>query len=679
MFKGKQFINRDFSWLQFNYRVLSQAQRKEIPLLERVNFLSISARNLNEFFMVRMPKLAKLGLQEKTFLEKHIHALEKKQRSIWGDLCKDLEKSGIRIIEAHDCTEEQYEYLERYFIRKILPLLRFFFIRPQAKLPFIESLSFAIFLQLCLKNSTIIKDGLLIFSPVTPRFIPVPFVKEGYSFIKIEKLVYCFWHHIISAYEIENATLFRIIRDRDTLLEQNAKNFISFSKMILKGKVEGEIVKLETEGATEREINIIKRKLGYNLGYQENSHFLAIDRLSELYSLCGKNLKFLPYKAKRHLVKGEDIFVKISKNDILLHHPYDSFDMVVHFLESAAQDPQVTEIKQTIYRTSLDGKIIKILVNAAQSGKSVTVIMELRARFEEARNIEYAKELKRAGVKVFFGLSKYKTHAKMILVKRNERGYCKNYIHISTGNYNPQTAKIYTDLSYFSDDRRLTAEISALFDYVISHKLPSNIISYTFSPINLRQKIIKNIELEIKNAKKCLPAAIWMKMNALEDPGIVKKLYQASIAGVRIELIVRGICIARPGMAKYAKNIKIKSIIGRFLEHSRIYCFGNGAYLPNKQARIYLSSADLMKRNLNHRIEFLIELCKPYVRRKVLYEIMLANILDNQQSYDILKDGGYNMRKKNKEKAFSAQEYFMTNKKKDLTKIYHDRYYKFFK
>ena len=672
-----RLFNRELSWLAFNRRVLEEATNAAHPLLERLRFLSISGNNLDEFFMTRVAGLKGQQLrgvedlsadgmtptQQLEAIAEQADSLVVAQQAEWLMLREALSDTGLEVLADDDLKPAELEWLGEHFREQILPVLTPQAIDPSHPFPFIPNGGFSLIFDLRQGKSIEPVVELLMIPPTLPRFLKVP--GPGQRYIAIETVVRTQFEQIFPGFQKVASGAFRLIRDSDIEVEEEAEDLVRYFRSAIKRRRRGRVVRLEFAADTPVELEeLVRQGLGADSALvAESGGFIGIADLGQLVEVERPDLKFTPYTPRfpeRILEHDGNCFAAIRAKDFIVHHPYESFEVVVAFLRQAAEDPDVVAIKQTLYRAGKQSAIIDALVAAAEAGKSVTAVVELKARFDEEQNLLWASRLERAGVQVIYGFVEWKTHAKVSMVIRREGSIMRTYCHFGTGNYHPTTAKIYTDLSYFTASRRAARDAAKLFNLTTGYVKPKNLELLTLSPSGLRDRILTLIDGEIANARDGKPAAVWAKMNSLVDQFVIDRLYQASEAGVSIELIVRGVCCLRPGVPGLSSNIRVKSIVGRFLEHSRIFVFANGARLPHRKAKVYISSADWMPRNFDRRVEYMLPIENPTVHAQVLDQVMIANLIDNEQSWVLGADGAYSRMKPGK-RHFNLHRYFMTN------------------
>ena len=677
----KKYFNRELSWLSFNIRVMEEAENPDYPLLERLRFLSISAKNLDEFYMVRvaglrtqaiagMPALSidgETAAGQLVKIRKKTKKLIKAQQVLWKSLQVELAQNGLIVKSTADLSEKEEAVLKDIYEADILPLLTPLAIDPAHPFPFIHNLGFGLVLSLKRNAEREARKALVIVPSHVPRFIEIKAGKKQHIYVRLEDALQYFAHDLFPGSNILDAGVFRITRDSDITVDEEAEDLVRHFEFLLKKRRRGRVIRLTIEKRTPGYLRdfLIESFEAWDEEIMEIDGLLGLGDLEQLIAKTRPDLLFEPFEARfpeRIREHDGDCFAAIAQKDILVHHPYEEFDVVVQFLQQAARDPQVVTIKQTLYRTSDDSPIVRALIEAAERGKNVTALVELKARFDEETNLRWARDLERAGAHVVYGFIDYKTHAKLSLVLRREGKKLRSYTHFGTGNYHAQNAKVYTDLALFTASDEYGRDTGRLFNFVTSYSEPKELEKLIMAPLGLRAKLEEHIREEITHAKAGRAGAIWAKMNALVDRQVIDLLYEASGAGVQIDLVVRGICCLRPGVSGLSDNIQVKSIVGRFLEHSRIVCFGNGQALPNPKAHMYISSADWMPRNLNRRVETLIPAEDPTVRRQIQDQIMTANLLDNTNSWSLDGDGHY-VRADIPPGAerFSAHQYFMEN------------------
>ncbi len=673
---GDRYFNRELSWLAFNRRVLEEACNTAHPLLERLRFLSISGSNLDEFFMVRVAGLKGQQLQnvqqqsadgltvtqQLAAITGEADRLMESQQAVWGDLRNALDQAGVYVLRRDAIDAETSTWLETHFREQIFPTLTPQALDPAHPFPFIPNGGLSVIFDLVRHSDQEPIRELVMLPAATPRFVRIP--GEAARYVAVETVLKRFAPVLFPGYEVHGAATFRVLRDSDIEIEEEAEDLVRHFTNAIKRRRRGRVIRLELEtGISDALAAVLRDELGgADAIITESGNLLGIVDLSKLVDEGRPDLKFPPFTPRfpeRIREFGGDCFAAIRAKDIVVQHPYETFEVVLAFLKQAAIDPDVVAIKQTLYRAGKQPAVINALIAAAEAGKSVTAIVELKARFDEEQNLYWASALERAGVQVVYGFIDWKTHAKISMVVRREGAGYRTYCHFGTGNYHPITARIYTDISFFTADPTIGADAAQMFNYITGYVEPA-LTHVSLSPRDLRARLMALIQAETERARAGEPGAIWAKMNSLVDTAVIEKLYEASAAGVEIELIIRGICCLRPGVEGMSENIRVKSIVGRFLEHSRIWAFGNGAALPNDGAQLFISSADWMPRNFDRRVEYMLPILNPTVHDQVLDQIMVANLIDDEQSWTLQPDGSY-VRVEPGDKPFNLHRYFMTN------------------
>ncbi|WP_267433470.1 RNA degradosome polyphosphate kinase [Sphingomonas sp. GM_Shp_1] len=673
-----RYFNRELSWLAFNRRVLEEACNSAHPLLERLRFLSISGSNLDEFFMVRVAGLK--GQQAQDVEQRSVDGLTPaqqlsgivaeadrlmaSQQEVWGDLRVLLDEAGIFVLRRDAIDQEASAWLETHVREQIFPILTPQALDPAHPFPFIPNKGLSMIFDLTRVSDKAPIRELVMIPATMPRFVRLP--GEGARYVAIETILRRFSGLLFPGYVVNGAATFRVLRDSDIEIEEEAEDLVRYFVNAIKRRRRGRVIRLELEtGMPDELADVLRDELGGTGAIiTESGNLLGIGDLDMLVDENRPDLKFPPYAPRfpeRIREFAGDCFAAIKAKDIVVHHPYETFEVVIAYLKQAAADPDVVAIKQTLYRAGKQSAVINALIAAAEAGKSVTAIVELKARFDEEQNLYWASALERAGVQVVYGFIDWKTHAKVSMVVRREGNDFRTYCHFGTGNYHPITARIYTDISFFTADPLIGRDAAQMFNYITGYVEPAAMNRVSLSPRDLRHNLMALIDAEIAHARAGRPGSLWAKVNSLVDPQVIEKLYEASGAGVEIDLIVRGICCLRPGVPGMSENIRVKSVVGRFLEHSRIWAFGDGKLLPHDAAKVFISSADWMPRNFDRRVEYMLPILNPTVHDQILDQVMVANLLDNEQSWELEPDGSYVREEPGDQRPFNLHRYFMTN------------------
>ena len=671
--KKTHFFDRELSWLSFNERVLSQYLRPDFPLGEKLRFIAISANNLDEFFMVRIAGLRQLkkrgyltipGSDQKLdeLLARVIDRSAKlrlQQQAAFNCILSQLGKV-CEITDIKNLNKQELHWLNNQFSESILPLLSPTTLDPIHPFPFIQNKGKGLLLELLTQKDELIR-AVIRLPDSCPRFIRIS--GASLRFVKVEDAITKFVNLIFPKYKIKKAGMFRVLRDSEMQIDDEASDLLSQFESSLKRRRRGEIVSLViSDNFSKATLNFLKREMRADTSaIYQISGFVGLQDVDEILRHLPQKLLFKKWNARlpRRIIDfNQDIFAAIKQKDLLVHHPFEEFGVVIKLLEQAANDPDVLAIRQTLYRTTSGSPIAKALIKAAENGIAVTAVIELKARFDEENNIKLARELEKAGAQVTYGLGQLKVHSKLSLIMREEDKKIVSYVHCGTGNYHPTNSETYTDFSFFTCEKSICEDVRLIFNFLTSYIQPDNLVRSKISPNSSHQWFLDCLDNEIRNAKAGKPAFFLGKANALQEKTIIEKLYDASNAGVEITLFVRGICGLRPGVIGMSENIKVFSIIGRFLEHGRFYVFGNGDAMGSKQNELFLSSADLMHRNFFNRIEVFLPILNTTLRKQFFEQIIPALISDNVNRWELKDDGRY-IPNVPKTKNFSSQDFFM--------------------